>query len=80
MIAEAVHEFDGQGVHAIWLDFGQGGDQAFGPASDGAGEVQVGSSGGTAGQDERSEVSQVGIHLIDFCFQAVDLGLRDSQG
>ena len=52
---------------------------AFGAPAHGAGLVQIGCCRVTAGQHERAQWFQVVIQLVNFSFQAVDLGLLDAQ-
>ena len=43
----------------------EGGDEPLGPAADGAGLVEVGADEAAAGEDERRELGEAGVQVVD---------------
>ena len=66
-VGEAV-EVDQDGF-GEWLFLPKGNRNAFGPAADGAGEMERGGGMGAAGEDEIRERRELGVRCIDSGFK-----------
>jgi hypothetical protein len=60
------------------FDVGEGDDAALGAAADGAGEVELGGGGVTAGEDEELERRQLFIEGVDPAFEGCDIVIGDA--
>ena len=76
-VAEPVEVFHRGGVHRFLHR--QLGGQPFGPAGNGAADMQMGGQRGAAGQDEAAQRLQVLVHGVDFGFQPLHLGVSHAQ-